>query len=295
MRETVKITARQVWQNVGNLRFLLAVLLEAFACMLPTIVYMDGLVYERGTVFEYFFFGGFEKMAEKSFNFSSLAIIGQFSSSSFWFVMLMTAISAFPAVSLFVDEYYSGAVYFTLSGTSVNCYSRVKFVAAGLTGGLVFLCGFLLYALLIFLRFPHTGEYPPEMFEAYQMIYDGGSGYLAGQVCHVALVAILCTSVMMMLATFMRDRYFLFGIPMLLIFFLERMFLYVGLIHPSIYEEKRGWWKLLSPACYPELCKDFEWRTGLPYGCFLLLALAEWMCLFWIFRRRVERRVKGGV
>ena len=295
MRETIKIIVRQVWQNVGNLRFLLAVLLEAFACMMPTIVYMEGMIYERGTVFEYFFFGGFEKMAEKSFDFSAIAIVGQFSSSSFWFVMLMTAISAFPAVSLFVDEYYSGAVYFTLSGSSVNRYSAVKFVAAGLTGGLVFVCGFLLYVLLIFLRFPHSGEYPTEMIQAYQMIYDGSVGDLAGMACHVALVAFLCASVMMMLATFMRDRYFLFGIPMLFIFFLERLFLYIGLIHPGIYEEKRGWWKLLSPACYPEFYKDFEWRTGFPYGCFLILALTEWMCLFWIFRRRVGRRVRGGV
>lgn len=292
MCNLLKMTEKQMHQNILSLRFGLAVILCVSVCMLSTISYWDGMAYRSNSVLKYFIMGGFEEFAMDSIEFSSRAIINNFLYSP-WFPMLILAICAFPAVSLFADEYYSGVIYFTLSGSSISCYSAVKFVAAALSGGLVFLCGFGFYVLLIRLRFPSIEEYPVEMIQDYQMMYGNTDVlYFIRLIVHMTVVAILCASVVMMLATFLKDRYFLFGFPMLVVFFMERLSMYAGSIYMEIYNEGKGWWMIFVPSYYPVFFRNFEWYVGVPYGFFLLLALAEIVVMFLIFRKRIDRRVR---
>lgn len=292
MRNFFKMTEKQIHQNVLSLRFGLAVILCTIVCMLSTISYWDEQAYRSNSVLKFFIMGGFEKFAGDSIDFSSWAIINNFLYSP-WFSMLILAICAFPAVSLFADEYYSGAIYFTLPGSSVNRYSAVKFVSAALSGGLVFLCGFGFYALLILLRFPSVEEYPADMIQSYQMMYGNTDVWsFMRMIVHMTVVAMLCASAVMMLSTFLKDRYFLFGLPMLIVFFIERLSMYVGSIYMEIYDEGKGWWMLFVPSSYPSFFRDFEYNVGLPYGFFLLFALVEITVMFMIFRKRIDRRVR---
>ncbi len=287
MRSLLKITGTQFLHNIRNLRFAISVVLCVITCMLPTISYYEKSDYKRASVLSLFFTGGFEKIAENMPEFSSPAIISGFLNAD-WFPMLFMAVCAFPAVSLFADEYYGGMFYFSLPGSSVNRYSAAKFIAAGLTGASVFVTGFTVYAVLILLRFPNACEYPPEMLE----LYPTDVKYFALLALHTTVVAMLCASVMMMLAVFVRDRYFLFGLPMLAVFALNRTWIYIGIRCPQIYDEKNGWWTMLDPSCYPNFYSNFQWYTGFPYGCFLLFALAELLLFYVIFRKQIERRVR---
>lgn len=289
-----KTTGKQLLQNIRGQRFVLAVFLCVCVCMLPTITYYDDTGYGSKSVLEFFVRGGFTELAANSVAFSSLAILPNFIYSP-WFPMLLAAICAFPAVSLFVDEYHSGAFYFTVSGSSVELYSAVKFAAAGLTGGLVLSFGFGIYALLILLRFPGASSYPPEMVQEYQIMFGStGARDLAVLVLHITVVAILFASAVMMLSVFLRDRYFLFGLPMLAIFFIDRLSMYVGTRRVDIYDEKKGWWKIFSPSSYSNFYRDFQWSVGLPYACFFLLALLELIIMYLVFRRRIGRKVRGN-
>lgn len=292
MHKLLKMIVKQLLQNVWNLRFGLAVILCAFTCMLPTISYGNGMVYQSNSVLKYFFMGGFEEFAMDSIEFSSGAIINNFLYSP-WFSMLILMICAFPAVSLFADEYYSGMLYFTLSKTSINAYSVVKFTGAVLSGGMVFLWGFGVYVLLINLRFPDIGEYPQEMLLSYQMMY-GNTDILhfITMGLHITIVAMLSVSIVLMLSTFLNDRYFLYGLPMLIVFFAERLAMYMGSIYMEIYNEGQGWWMIFVPSYYPAFLQTFERNVGLPYTFFLLLALAEMVVIFLIFRKQIGKRVR---
>ncbi len=289
MRSFLSILEKQLLHNIQNLRFALGVISCIIVCMLPTIFYSEGNSYKQSSVLNLFFTGGLEEIAANQPAFCSLAIISKFPYSP-WFSMLFIAVCAFPAVSLFADEYYSGMFYFTLPGSSINLYSTAKFAAAGLTGGLVFLLGFGIYATMILLRFPNASEYPPQNLE----LYYPGAEELTLLLLHITTIAILCASVMMMLAVFLRDRYFLFGLPMLAVFFLDRFWIYIGIRHPEIYEENNGWWMIFDPSSYPDIHSSFQWHTGFPYTCFLLLALTELILFFMIFRKKIEGRVRNN-
>lgn len=292
MHKLLKMTVKQLVQNVWNLRFGLAVILCVFTCMLSTISYWDGMVYQSNSVLKYFIMGGFEEFAMNSIDFSSGAIINNFLYSP-WFPMLILVICAFPAVSLFADEYYSGMIYFTLPGTSINCYSAVKYAASALSGGFVFLCGFVVYAMLVILRFPGIKEYSPEMYSDYLMMYgNAGILYCTRMVLHMTVVVLLYVSFVMMVSTFLHDRYFLFGLPMLFVFFAERLSMYIGSIHMEIYNEGKGWWMVFVPSYYPRFFQSFGWSVGLPYGFFFLFALVGMLAAYFIFRRRIERKVR---
>lgn len=293
---SLKMTGRQLLQNMRSLRFVLAVLLCACVCMLPNIDYFDESGQVTRTVLDCFVRGGFEEPAADSAAFSSMGILQNFDTYAF-FSMLLAAICAFPAVSRFADEYYSGTFYLTLPGSSVKRYSAAKFLAAGLTGGTVFLAGFGLYALLIWLRFPRMDSYSPETVQLYQSMYGSiDAGDMAVKVLHITVVAILYASAVMMLSVFLRDRYFLFGLSMLAIFFIDRLSIFVFTLQIDIYGagyDAREWWKIFSPRAYAAFYRDFERNVGLPYPCFFLLALLELVMMYLLFCRRIRRKVKG--
>lgn len=293
MRKLLKMIGMQLIQNLWNLRFGLSVILCTFVCMLPTITYHNEMMESySNSVLKYFIMGGFENVAMESTAFSSEEIMVNFLNSP-WFPMLLLLICAFPAVSLFADEYYSGTLYFTLPRTSVDSYSFAKFVAAILSGSMVFACGFGIYALLIKMRFPDINRYTAEMIQDYQMMYGNTNLlYFIGVMLHVMLVAAIYVSIVLLLSTFLKDRYFLFGLPMLVVFFVERLAMYAGSVHVEIYNEGCGWWRLLVPAEYPGIFQDFQWRMGLPYPFFIVIALVEIAVMFLVFRRRIGKRVR---
>ena len=292
MYKTVKRIAIQLWYNIWNLRFLFAVGFCVVICMMPSV----GSVPGKNTVIKVFFRKDFQSFVAGDAACSAQAILRGFMNSD-WFAMLLLAACSFPAVTRFVEEYYSGMFYFELCGLSAKNYSVVKFVAAALSSGIVFLCGFAVYVILVHLRFPELQEYSAAAVQNYEMMYGSMSAYwaeLSRAVAHVTLVAVLGGAVVSVVAVFLRDRYFLFGLPMLVVFFLGRLKLYLISNHWELSDAGNGWWNLLIPDTYPSFYWSFQYHTGRAYGWFLLIAGLELAGMFLLFSMRVRKKVRSN-
>lgn len=295
MLKICKKITQQFMYNICNWRFVLAILLWIIVCMLPTITVMKGDSFHNESVLKLFLTGSFEENVLNNFELCSLTIIGNVTSSE-WFMMLMLLLCSFPAISILSEEYYSGMFYFTVITSSVREYCIVKYVAAVLSGGLTFLCGYAIYVLLIVFRFPGINEYAPDIVIKYQQ--DNGImdvKYYILMVIHLFVISMIGVAIISVVATYLRDKYFLFGLPMLVMFFIGRLYLYITNTNYGLYEEGRGWWSLVVLNTYPNLFQDFEWKTNLPYGFFLIFALLVIITFYVLFYRRVRKRVNKYV
>lgn len=275
---------RDLKNNIFGSKFVLAALMCSCTCMLPTVSYVTEGTQKSNSVLRIIFLKNLKNIVKNNADLYSENIVSQFA-YSYWFSMLLITICAFPAVSRFADEYYSGYFYLCISRGSVWRYSLTKYLSGLVSGAVVFVTGFAVFSGFITLRFPSQRECSEQMIV--ENVWE-----LGGDVLHVTLVAVIYTAVVMALSTFIQDRYFLFGIPALILFFTGRVSMYIGDLHTEIYDQGKGWWNLLVLQNYPALNKTFTWNTGFTYNLFYAIALLEVVVLFILFYRRVERRLK---
>ena len=286
---------QQLKNNIWSVMFLSAVLMCAFSCMLTTVSYTNAGVWQSDSVLKLLFTKNINSIALGNPTLSSDALIKVFPYSP-WFSMLLITCAAFPAVTLFADEYYSGMFFFDISRVSVKKYSIVKYTSALGSGMLAFFFGFLVYRTIVILRFPGIEKYPKDVIESGETITGNERlCFIYGFVLHVAIVTAIFVAIVMLLTTFIKDRYFLFGIPMLVLFFTERLSIYVGSKNSAIYGEGNGWWNLAVLSNYINMYNTFEYNTGTRYYFFYVLAITEIIGIYVLFYIRIERRIKKNV
>lgn len=290
MRKIGRQSIEQTIVYMKSMRFWLAAVLFLFLCLLSDVMYYDGMQYHNGSVLELFFSRKWETWMYENAALSSYEILCSYG-NSMWFSLLIICIFSFPSVSSFMEEYYSGEYYFMISRMSVKAYSRMKFIAAGLTGMGVCLFGYLMFAVLVVLRFPDARNYPKEYFA--QNGID--LARLFGQWANLLLTAALVSMLVLLVASFVCDMYFVFGLPMLCSYLIFHMSLSASRRNPV----GMGWryvaWELVNPPRYSELYLMFEPLTGVNLIWFYLLMILEACAIFAAFFYVVKRRCRKNV
>lgn len=291
MNKTIKKILNQTLNDICSLRFILAVLLFVLSCLISDVFYSDGMQYERRTILELLLTDDWKGQMYSTVDFSSTAILRNFN-GSLWFPMLLVLLFSFPSVSAFLEEYYSGHYYSSISRVSCREYGVIKAVSAGLTGMVIFLAGYLIFAAIVLPNFPSIEVYPPEKAEYYLLAYgDLDADYFIRLFSNMLALAFVTPMAILVLSMAIQDVYFVFGLPMLVVFLIEKAALRVGILFPELYNLGQGWWQLLVPSYYAGMYDRFTFITQLPYPCFLVLMLLYAVLLLCLFILLIKRRI----
>lgn len=290
MRSFSKRILKQTAENLCKGCFAVSVLLVTLTCMISTIAFWQGDQYVSATLLELLFDRSWQEVAMENVELSAEVSLVNYGSSD-WFVMLLLLGCAFPSVSGFLAEYRSGNYYMSMGRSTMVRYAITKMAAAALTGMIVFLAGYGLYAGIVWISFPSISGYSVERMELLKL-YIGGSLWetLSAKLFDTVMLAALLPVLTMLCAIFINDLYLVFGLPMLLLYFMNKIQLYMILTYPELLSPGKEWWMVLVPTQYNLMYIYFPQITGLPHVCFAGVIIVEIGVLTLLFYYMIKRR-----
>ncbi|MBR4023300.1 MAG: hypothetical protein IKI94_12060 [Ruminococcus sp.] len=157
--------------------------------------------------------------------------------SSGWLSMFIPIVAAFPLMPLICDERESKSMRYSAFRSTKFSFSTGNFLTAMISGGLAVLCGFVLFAVMVYMLFPNINEYPPELIESaewwisgtYPLFEKYGYPYMiALDFLEMFLYGALSATPALIMTAFMKNKYLVLCIP----FFLKysAMQLHTGLL-----------------------------------------------------------------
>lgn len=280
-----------VKRNIMSYRFMIAVVLVVLLC---GCVRLDAVFESTISVIK----------AYVSYSHAELLGYGEYASAYYvvmyfleqeWFSVLFPVLAAFPCVYEFADEWLSGNYYITVSRTNKNKYCIGRFVSTAISGALVIIVGVLIFALLIYIRFPALSEYPADELFLFGM-QTGGQLLLqfVKRVLHLGMHGALSAIIAVVLMIVLEDRFYALSIPMMI----EFMGIKIDGVYISHLVEKYGYSyphitqipRLLNPACHLDMDQTFVGSIGLPYRWYLLYVFLLFIGLFTFLNRLMKRR-----
>lgn len=217
-----------------------------------------------------------------------------------WLRLFIPIIAAFPLMPLICDERESKCVRYSVFRTSKFSFSTGSFLTAMISGGLAVLCGFALFAVLVYTLFPNISEYAPELRDSaewwisgtYPLFEKYGYPYMIALDClEMFLYGAISAIPALIMTAFMKNKYLVLCIP----FFLKYavMQLHTGILKKAIYNVENVNQKLLDilsvtePDAMGNIFSYGEtmWRNVV-FNAVLLIAAFALYCL--VMNRRVD-------
>lgn len=162
-----------------------------------------------------------EMLANSSF--SAYQILSCISSG--WLSMFIPIVAAFPLMPLICDERESKSMRYSAFRSTKFSFSTGNFLTAMISGGLAVLCGFVLFAVMVYMLFPNINEYPPELIESaewwisgtYPLFEKYGYPYMiALDFLEMFLYGALSATPALIMTAFMKNKYLVLCIPFFL-------------------------------------------------------------------------------
>lgn len=173
--------------------------------------------------------------------------------SSGWLSMFIPIISAFPLMPLICDQRESKSVRYSAFRSTKFSFSTGNFLTAMISGGLAVLCGFALFAVSVYMLFPHISEYSHELKDSaewwisgtYPLFEKYGYPYMiALDFIEIFLYGALSAIPALIMTAFMKNKYLVLCIP----FFLKysALQLHTGIVRNTLYNAENINQKLLD-------------------------------------------------
>lgn len=220
--------------------------------------------------------------------------------SSGWLSLFIPIIAAFPLMPLICDERESKCVRYSAFRSAKFSFSTGNFLTALMSGGLAVLCGFVLFAVLVYTLFPNISEYAPELKESaewwisgtYPLFEKYGYPYLVAlDFVEMFLYGALSAIPALIMTAFMKNKYLVLCIPFFLKYLV--MQLHTGIMRKAIYNVENVDQKLLDilSVTEPDAMGDIfsygetMWRNVLFHAVLLIAAFALYYA---VMNRRVD-------
>lgn len=230
--------------------------------------------------------------------FSAYQILSSVSSG--WLSLFIPIIAAFPLMPLICDERESKCVRYSAFRSSKFSFNTGSFLTAMISGGLAVLCGFVLFAVFVYMLFPNISEYAPELKESaewwmsgtYPLFEKYGYSYMIALDClEMFLYGAVSAIPALIMTAFMKNKYLVLCIP----FFLKysAMQLHTGILKKIIYNVENVNQKIFDilSATEPDAMGDIfsygetMWRNVLFHAVLLIAAFALY---YVVMNRRVD-------
>jgi len=220
--------------------------------------------------------------------------------SSGWLSLFIPIIAAFPLMPLICDGRESKSVRYSAFRSTKFSFSTGNLFTAMMSGGLAVLCGFVLFAVLVYTLFPNISEYAPELKESaewwisgtYPLFEKYGYPYLVAlDFVEMFLYGALSAVPALIMTAFMKNKYLVLCIP----FFMKytAMQLHTGIMRKAIYNIENVDQKLLDILSITELDAmgdifsygETMWKNVVFHA---VLLIAAFMLYIIVMNRRVD-------
>lgn len=217
-----------------------------------------------------------------------------------WLSLFIPIVAAFPLMPLICDERESKCVRYSAFRSSRLSFSTGSFLTAMISGGLSVFCGFVLFALFVYMLFPNISEYAPELRESTEW-WISGAFPLFSRFGYLYLIALDCLEMFMygalsavpalIMTAFMKNKYLVLCIPFFLKYAATQ--LHTGLLRDVYYNIENineGLLDILSITELDAIGDIFSygeqmWRNMLFYAVLLIMGFALYSI---VMSRRVD-------
>ncbi len=201
-----------------------------YGCVCMTcIISLLSYGYERDTVIQIAFKLSKE---EKLLNCSLNALTMLSNGSGVWLSMFIPIIAGFTFVPLFCDEHEHRNLRNALVRSSKNSFFFARYAGACISGGIAVVCGYLLYAAIVYRMFPAVTDYTPLYQEEILSLLESAMGrwstadygmLLLYKTIEVFLLGAAATVPALLLSSMMRNKYLILCIPFLLWYMITQL------------------------------------------------------------------------
>ena len=160
----------KIQMTIFNLGFIVSVILILILCSTASI-YTDSKYNDYSSFTALLYFSRNDMLADTCF--SSVEVLRKCGTG--WLNLFMPIVATFPWVKINCNKRNTGFVQSELYRNSYFCHDVCEYLSGGISGGLVSLGGFLLYAFAVYLLYPNIQIYDQAsieaLFEMQQMLY----------------------------------------------------------------------------------------------------------------------------
>lgn len=207
-----------------------------------------------------------------------------------WTQLLLPFLLSIGYLSAISNEKLSGANRLMLIRENHFKYSSAKAVSAIINGGIIMLVGYVIFGLLVYLKFPSIYEYSANEVELYLEMYPGfQEAVFCFKRCINVFLYGMCANVFAYLVSvFFTDKYILLCLPLMLKYFWGRILMKI-----TLNAMNKGQETVLN------LCSGFQMEAVLnmngnnPGWMALLLTVLIYLCGFCLNMVLLKRRGEG--
>ena len=216
----LRATRTIIRKIITNIGFFGCVLFTVVLCF-SAIIYTDTVKNDNYSVITSLMnFDRSFMLGDTSFCAQSIVLKG----ADGWLPMFIPIISAFAFIPLICDEHEAKSVRFEIFRTSKLSFHASRFVTSLLCGGLAVVIGYLIFAGLVFLMFPHLESYTAQQqemfFESMRFAYPEMSRGLAVPLLKtlgsVFMYGVFWAMPAMLLTAVVRNKYIVMCVPFFL-------------------------------------------------------------------------------
>ncbi len=215
-----------------------------------------------------------------------------------WFVVILPVLAAFPAVTDFAGQWFGGYYYPSISRTTRRKYAAKWMMKAAWQGFACVVAGILIYFILVYLKFPHYGEFGLEADNSMiAMAYGATAGkrllVLALKVFHIGLLAAVFSMGSVALTVVCKEGFFAISSLALVEYFSQKLSsAYEGLMIVRYYNKgledvplSCKLVRFLFPSNHLYYDQSFSYEYGVGYWLYLIFAglLIAGICL-WFYK-----------
>ena len=215
-----------------------------------------------------------------------------------WFVVILPVLAALPAVSDFAEQWFGGYYYSAISRTTRRKYAAKWMLKAAWQGFACVVAGILIYFILVYLKFPHYGEFGLEADNSMiAMAYGATAGkrlmVLVLKVFHIGLLAAIFSMSSVALTVLCKEGFFAISSLALVEYFSKKLgSAYEGLMIEQYYNKGLDdvplsckLVRFLFPSNHLYYDQSFSVEFGIGYWLYLIFAglLIVGICL-WFYK-----------
>lgn len=221
-----------------------------------------------------------------------------------WFIVFLPLLAAFPTVSDFAEQWFSGYYYPSISRKTRKYYTTKWVFRAALQGFACVVCGILIYFVLVYCKFPHYEEFNLDAESSIIAMSYGTTALkrfatLFLMVFHTGLLAAIFAMSAVLLTVLCKDSFFAVSSLVLMEYFSAKLYAgYEGGLIERYYMQEQEVpvfnriLRFVFPSNHLYYDQSFSREYGIGYWFYLMFAAiliaGIWLWLYRKIRKRNE-------
>lgn len=219
-----------------------------------------------------------------------------------WFIVFLPLLAAFPTVTDFAEQWFSGYYYFSISRKTQKMYATKWMLRAALHGFTCVVCGILIYFILVYFKFPLYGEFNLDADSSIIAMAYGTTALkrfvtLFLMVFHTGLLAAIFAMSAVLFTVLYKDSFFAVSSLVLMEYFSAKLYAGYeeGLIKRYYMQEQEvpmfnKILRFVFPSNHLYYDQSFSREYSIGYGVYLIFAVALIVGIWLWFYRKIKRR-----